>query len=100
MGRDCRGIRHIKGNVYLLDFQAGKVRKQCRIRAESLKEAKAIRQERLVDLRKQLPYTQTEKERLNASINEAWQKLESDILSDGLCHKNILRYSRTFRRVF
>lgn len=100
MLKKTKGIKHIQDDVWLIDFQIAKQRKQLRIKADTLAEAKAIRQERIVELRKQLPYSSIERERLNADINEAWQKLEADIHSDGLCKKNVLRHRRVFRRIF
>lgn len=100
MAKGCKGIRHIRDDVYFLDYQVGKVRKQCRVRAESQKEAKALRLERIVELRKVLPFVQGEKERLGAGFGEAWQKLEADLESDGLPKKTILRYRKVFSRTF
>lgn len=100
MPKGCMGIKNIKDDIWLIDCQVNRRRIQERIRANSLKEAKIIRQERIVELRKQLPSSQTERERINADISEAWMKLEADLLSDGLCIKNLLRNKLTFRRFF
>jgi integrase len=100
MANKCRGLKHIKDDIWLIDCQVNRRRVQERIRANSLKDAKIIRQERIVELRKQSPFSQTERERFNADINEAWNKLESDLRSDGLCKKNLLRNRVTFRRLF
>jgi integrase len=100
MAKGCKGIKYIKDDIWLIDCQVNGRRVQERIRANSLKEAKIIRQEKIVELRKQASSSQTERERLNADISEAWQALEGDILSDGVCKKNTLRHRITFRRFF
>ena len=100
MAKRAKGIKHIKGDVWLIDFQVGKQRRQQRIKAQTLTEAKIKRQEAIVELRKLSPYSRIAKERLNADISDAWKKLEADIISDALCKKNILRHRKTFFRLF
>ena len=100
MTKKCKGIKYVKDDIWLIDCQVNRRRVQERIRASSLKEAKIIRQERIVELRKEAPSSQTERERINADISEARVKLEADLLSDGLCIKNLLRNKLTFRRFF
>ena len=100
MVKRTKGIKHIKDDVWLIDFQVDNQRKQLRIKADTLAEARIKRQEEIVVLRKQSAVSPTERERLNADINEAWMALEADILADGVCKKNILRHRITFRRLF
>ncbi|MFC1514495.1 tyrosine-type recombinase/integrase [Candidatus Omnitrophota bacterium] len=100
MIKRTKGIKHIKGSVYQIDYQICGTRKQCRIRADSLKEAKIMRQERIVELRKRLPTIDEDKTRLNASFDEVWEILEKDLLSDDICRKQYLRYKRVFWRIF
>ena len=98
MAKRVRGVKHIKGDVYRIDYQVGKVRKQERIAAESLKEARTKRDELIVELRKQLTMPQSETARLNASLDEAWGKLKENLTSRP--RKTFLRYKQTFQRIF
>jgi len=100
MARRYRGVRHIKDDSYFLDYQVGKIRRQVRIRAVSMSEAKAIRQERIVELRKNKNTPYGERERLSADFKEALEKIEADLIADGVCKKNLLRNKRMFSRVF
>lgn len=101
MAKKCKGIKHIKGDSYRIDYQVGKNRVQRRIRASSLKEAKIIRDESVVELRRQVSLPQTEKERSNATFGEAWEKLNNNLLSNNLTKKTRggIRccYNRLFR---
>ena len=87
------------GDVWLIDYQANHKRVQSRIRAKSLKEAKAIRQEAIVELRRTLPLPQEDQERLNADFDKAWEKLHSDLLADDVSHTSMLRNDIVFRRI-
>ena len=100
MAKIGKGIKHITGDIWLLDYQVNGVRRQERVRACSSKEARTIRDERIVDLRRQQPALQDDTERLHAGFDEAWDKLSNDITSDGLCDKNIVRHKRVFWRMF
>lgn len=100
MAKRYKGVRHIKDDIYFLDYQVGKIRKQVRIRAVSMSEAKAIRQERIVELRKNKNTPYGERERLSADFKEALEKIEADLIADGVCKKNLLRNKRMFNRIF
>ena len=100
MAENSRGIRHIAGNTYEIDYQVNGHRKQHRIQAESLSKAKAIREEHKVDFRKQLGVSNTGQERLSANFYDTWQKLENDIKSDNVSHKTFLRYKKVYWRMF
>jgi integrase/recombinase XerD len=100
MVKNGRGIRYVKDNIYQIDYQVNGIRKQHRIKAGTLKEAKIIRAEHIVELRKQLPMPQEERKRLNAGFDEAWEKLQSDLQADGLPRKTFLRYRNVFQRIF
>jgi len=101
MRRVCKGIKHIKGKIYFFDLQADHKRLQVRKEANSDKEAKQIKNELLVELRKQLPISQQgEQERLNASFDEAREKLFADLRADNVSQTNILRHTIIFKRLF
>ena len=100
MRRVCKGIKHIKGKIYFFDLQADHKRLQVRKEANSDKEAKRIKNELLVELRKQLSLPQGEQERLNAGFDEAWDKLYADLLADNVSHTNMLRHNIIFKRLF
>jgi len=95
-----RGVKDLGEGVFFIDYQVGKKRCQKRIRASSLKEAKWKRQELIVALRKQEPMSESETERLNSGFEDAWLKLEADLRSDDVCHKNLLRNKIVFQRMF
>ncbi len=100
MAKKYKGIKHIKGKTYLFDLQANGIRKQVRGEADSDKEAKHMRDEMIVELRKQSSMPQGEQERLSAGFDEAWAKLEADLLADNLSHTNMLRNKIIFKRLF
>ncbi len=100
MGKKVRGIKHIKDDVYLIDYQARLERRQERIHAASLSEARAIRDERKVALRKQAAVPQNGQERLNATFDEVWPKLEADLLTDNISLKSFQRYKHVYRLLF
>lgn len=100
MAKKSKGVKHIKDDIYLVDYQVDKRRVQERIRASSPKEARHIREERIVALRKELPMPQGEQERLNAGFDEAWDKLYADLLADNVSHTNMLRHKIIFKRLF
>ena len=100
MAKRIKGVKYIKDDTYLVDYQVGHRRFQSRIRANSPAEAKHRREELIVELRRQLPESESENGRLNSGFDEAWQKLEADLRSDGLCPKNLQRNRKVFRRVF
>ncbi|MDP8229794.1 MAG: site-specific integrase [Candidatus Gorgyraea atricola] len=100
MAKKCRGITHIKGKTYLFDLQVNGIRKQVRGEADSLKEARHVRDEMRVELRKQVSMPQGVQERLNAPFEEVREKLFADLLSDKLSHSNMLRHEIIFRRLF
>ncbi|MDP8258848.1 MAG: site-specific integrase [Candidatus Aadella gelida] len=100
MAKKYKGIEHIKGDSYRIDFQVNKKRIQCRIQADSFKEARILRDERIVELRKNMPVSQNGQERYSATFDEAWEKLYGDLLADEVCKKNIHRHKRTFWKLF
>jgi len=59
-----------------------------------------IRDERKVELRKQVASGENGNGRLHASFDEAWEKLEADLLSDKVTRKNVLRHQKIFRVLF
>jgi len=100
MGKRSKGIRFIKNDIYFIDYQAGLTRRQERIHADSMSAARAIRDERKVELRKQVSSGQNGNGRLHASFDEAWEKLEADLLSDKVTRRNVLRQQKIFRVLF
>lgn len=100
MAKRIKGVKHIKGDVWLIDYQVDGKRLQERTNAKSLAEAKVIRQERIVELRKNSSMPQKEQERLNAPFSEAKEKLFADLRADNLAHTNMLRHRIIFERLF
>jgi integrase len=98
MASKVKGIKLIEKGVYRIDVQANGIRTQKRIKAESVKEARAIRDELKVELRKQTNAPQGERTRLNAGIEEAWEKLQGGLTTKP--RKTFLRYKKTFWRIF
>jgi len=98
MAKKHKGVTHIKDDIYRIDYQVKKTRKQQHIKASSIAEAKDIRDERIVDLRKNLKLPQDEQARFNAGFDEAWEKLKTDLCTKP--HKTLLRFQRTFWRIF
>lgn len=96
------GVKHIKNNTYLIDFQVAgpENRRQYRIKADSLKDARFIRMEHIAAFRRQLSIPQTEKDRFDASFQDVWEKLLKDVQSDDVKRKTIHRYQRTYWRMF
>ena len=99
MTRRSRGIRYVRPGRYEINYQVDGVRDQHRINASTLGEAKIIRDEYIMELRKKLSLPQTERERVNASFEEAWEKLVANLQSDSLPRKTVLRYKRTYWRM-
>lgn len=100
MAKNGRGVRRVNADTYCIDYQVNGTRRQQWIKASSLKEARAIRDEYIVNLRKQLTTPQSEQLRFQAPFDEVWGKLHADIVSDGLTHKSIGRCKITFKRLF
>lgn len=101
MAKKIKGVKHIEGDVYLIDYQIGGRRFQIRIKASSPIEARHIREQRIVELRKQSPISQQgEQERLNASFDEAREKLFADLRADNVSQTNMLRHTIVFKRLF
>lgn len=100
MAKGCKGVKHIKDYIWLIDCQVNGRRVQERIRANSLKEVKIIRQEKIIELRKQTSVLQGEQGRLNETFDDAWVKLEADLLADNVSHTNMLRHKIIFKRLF
>ena len=100
MAKNGKGIRHVTDDIYQIDYQVDGMRKQHRIRASSLKDARIIRDEHIVEQRRKLPLPQEDRKRFSAGFGEAWEKLHNDIISDGLSHKNLLRHKKVFWRLF
>lgn len=100
MARKARGVKHLTGDTFLIDYQVRLERRQERIHAASIAEARVIREERKMELRKQASLPKNGQERLNATFDEAWQKLEADLKADNVCLKNVQRYTRIFQGLF
>ena len=100
MSKNGKGIRHVTDDIYQIDYQVDGIRKQHRIRTNSLKNARKIRDEHIVDLRRKSPISHDKEERLHAGFDEAWEKLYNDLISDGVSRKNLLRHKRIFWRLF
>ncbi|NQU73483.1 MAG: site-specific integrase [Candidatus Omnitrophica bacterium] len=99
MAKKTKGVHHIQGDIYRIDYQVAGNRNQQWIKATSLKEAKIIRAEHIVGLRKQMPVPENEQSRFNATFEEVWGKLHADLQADGLPRKTFLRYRKVFERV-
>ena len=96
-----RGITHIKGNVWLIDTQINGKRCQIRIHASSLTQVRADREKRRVELREEATKTPVNgQERSSATFDEAWVKLEADLLTDNVSLKSRQRYKRVYHVLF
>lgn len=95
------GVREIiKGQRYEVNYMIGCRRYQYRINASSLKEAYNKRLEEMVAKRKQASLLLGSEERFRAGFSDAWGKLHADLLADHLPRKTLLRYARTYKRLF
>ncbi len=100
MSKKVKGVKHLGGDTYLLDYQARLERHQERIHAASMSEARAIRDERKVALRKQVPAPQNGQERMNGTFDDGWAKVEENTRAANCTEKYIARSKKIYDRVF
>ena len=95
------GVRKIGADQYEIHFQVSGKRKQYRISASSASKAKKIRDEHLVEFRKELAISANPLQRLKADFGQVWNSLNADIeAEDRFIAKTRGRYRNTFWRMF
>ncbi|HAJ57544.1 MAG TPA: hypothetical protein DCL35_07235 [Candidatus Omnitrophica bacterium] len=94
-----RGITEVKKGVFRIDAQVNKLRQQ-KQKTCSLSEAKLERAKMIAELEERSSKPQGEQERFNSGFDEAWQKLDADILADDISKKGYLRYKKVYTRLF
>lgn len=99
MAKKARGVKHIKNDVYLIDYQVGLERRQERIHAATIKAAREEREKRKVELREERKDS-SNGQRHDATFEDAWVKLEADLLSDKVSTKNVQRHKRIYHGMF
>lgn len=102
MAKKVRGVKHIKDDVYLIDYQVGgkEGRHQPRIHAASMSEARAEREKRKVELRERLKQVPNGQDRLNATFEMAWPKIEESMKAEGVSQKYTKRCKKIFWTIF
>jgi len=94
------GVRQIEQGVYEINYRSGKRRYFKRVDAISMQEAHQKRAEEMVLTMKELAVTPEEKSRLCAGLPEIWDSIHRSLLSEDRPKKTILRYQKTFNRLF
>ena len=96
------GVRQIVQGVYEINYRAYKkaTRHFERVKACSMQEAYQIRAEKMASASRQFQISSDGTSRLHAGLSEIWDSIEKSLLSENRPRRTILRYRKTFFRLF
>lgn len=96
------GVRQIEQGVYEINYRPYKKSERVfkRVHAGSMQEASQMRAKEMTTAREQLDIAPEVKSRLYAGLPEIWDGIYRSLLSENRPKKTILRYQKTFNRLF
>ncbi|MDD3906214.1 MAG: site-specific integrase [Candidatus Omnitrophica bacterium] len=96
------GVRLIERGVYEINYRPYKKASRVfkRVKADSLQEADQVRAEAKAAASRQFQISSDGKSRLHAGLSEIWDSIDKSLQSENRPRRTILRYRKTFFRLF